>query len=352
MIYSPTQQVVDIKYINLLSGSLRNFKKKSAVLYNFSCPKCGDSHKDQTKARGYIFQKKGQFSYFCHNCNYSKTFRNFLKEIDPRLYSEYLLELMGGEGRRKEDAQTKLPKKMERLLKPKTDHTEDFYNCCTCLTDLDSNHPAIKYVKGRCIPDHKWNLLYYTEDFRELAKAVYPEREGKVNDREKLIIPFFLPSGRVGGLQARAIDSTDTLRYCTMPVGSDSMPLYGTERVDYAKRVYIVEGPIDSLFIPNCLALARADISLDQLNALRYKTRDIVAILDNEPRNKEIVKAVRKMLARNIPVVFWDDRFKGKDINEMIENGHMPGEILMYIEKNTKSGLEAELALTEWSKSK
>ena len=54
---------VDQKYINLLAPKLRNFKKRGDFLWNFSCPVCGDSSKDNLKSRGYVYKRKDKFLF-------------------------------------------------------------------------------------------------------------------------------------------------------------------------------------------------------------------------------------------------------------------------------------------------
>ena len=83
---------IDVKYLNLLSNRLLLYKQKREYLWNFRCPICGDSQKKSTKARGYIHRKENDLFYKCHNCGVGKTFSNFLKELDMRLHSEYIME--------------------------------------------------------------------------------------------------------------------------------------------------------------------------------------------------------------------------------------------------------------------
>ena len=75
--------LVDSKYIGLVSSRLLKFKKVKADLYNFRCPICGDSQKNKSKTRGYLYAVKADMNFRCHNCGASMTLSNFLKEIDP-----------------------------------------------------------------------------------------------------------------------------------------------------------------------------------------------------------------------------------------------------------------------------
>ena len=84
--------IIDSKYIGLVSSRLSKFKRVKANLYNFRCPICGDSQKHKNKARGYFYQVKVNTNFKCHNCGASLSFNNFLKQIDPTLHRQYTME--------------------------------------------------------------------------------------------------------------------------------------------------------------------------------------------------------------------------------------------------------------------
>ena len=86
---------VDAKYASMLAPRVRNFKQQKDYLWNFSCPICGDSKKDKSKARGYIYRKDTSLFYKCHNCGYGSSLGNLIKEVDSRMYSEYSIEKFG-----------------------------------------------------------------------------------------------------------------------------------------------------------------------------------------------------------------------------------------------------------------
>ena len=84
--------IIDSKYIGLVSSRLQKFKRVKSNLFNFRCPICGDSQKHKNKARGYFYQVKTNTNYKCHNCGVSLSFNNFLKQIDSTLHKQYVLE--------------------------------------------------------------------------------------------------------------------------------------------------------------------------------------------------------------------------------------------------------------------
>jgi hypothetical protein len=118
--------------------------------------------------------------------------------------------------------------------------------------------------------------------------------------------------------------------------------IYGLDEIQKDKIVYITEGPFDSTFIPNSIALCGADGDVD-----KWGISNPVWIYDNEPRNAEIHQRISKVISRGEKVVIWPSSIKEKDINEMILSGL---DVESVIQLNTYSGLEANLKFTTWKK--
>jgi hypothetical protein len=111
--------------------------------------------------------------------------------------------------------------------------------------------------------------------------------------------------------------------------------------------VRIVEGPIDSLFVKNCVASGDSSLTTVADNISAGKK---VLIFDNEPRNKEIVKLMQESIKSNHHIVIWPNIIEAKDINEMVMSGISPAEIESIISSNTFSGLEAQTKFVFWKK--
>ena len=141
--------------------------------------------------------------------------------------------------------------------------------------------------------------------------------------------------------QGRALNGENP-KYITIKVDNDKEKIYGLDDVDWSKRVYVVEGPIDSLFLDNCIATAQSD--------LRVKGDRVVLIPDNEPRNEQVIKQVNRYIDENYDVVIWPSDIKEKDINEMILSGKTERDIKDIIARNTFNGLLARTKLSEWKK--
>ena len=323
---------VDLKYINILSVRLEQFKQKGKNLFNFRCPYCGDSQKDKTKARGYLYAVKNDMFYKCHNCGHGTNMPNFIKDRDQKLYSEYCLEKF-----------KKKPKKEEVDFKPKFDKVEfDDLNLGMKISDLKDTHPAKKFVLDRKIPRDKLDLLYCCNRFMTLVNRVKPGTFKDVTkDYPRLIIPFYDESGKLFAFQGRAFGKEQP-KYITIKLDESKSKVYGLERVNFLQPIKVVEGPLDSLFLDNCLASAGADLK----NVKKSLPEDqITYIYDNEPRNREIIKHMYSVIDKGYSLVIWPDDLKHKDINDMIISGLTSEQITDIIHNNTFSGLAATAKL-------
>jgi len=323
---------VDLKYINILSVRLEQFKQRGKNLFNFRCPYCGDSQKDKTKARGYLYAVKNDMFYKCHNCGHGTNMPNFIKDRDQKLYSEYCLEKF-----------KKKPKKEEVDFKPKFDKVEfDDLNLGMKISDLKDTHPAKKFVLDRKIPRDKLDLLYCCNRFMTLVNRVKPGTFKDVTkDYPRLIIPFYDESGKLFAFQGRAFGKEQP-KYITIKLDESKQKVYGLERVNFLQPIKVVEGPLDSLFLDNCLASAGADLK----NVKKSLPEDqITYIYDNEPRNREIIKHMYSVIDKGYSLVIWPDDLKQKDINDMILSDLTSEQIADIIHDNTFSGLAATAKL-------
>jgi len=336
---------IDVKYANILGPRLRNFKKKGEYLWNYSCPVCGDSTKNKLKARGYIYKIKTGLSVKCHNCSYSTNLGNLIKYVDPVLYEEYVLENYkeGGLPRsHHKDVSVAVPSiiKTQEL----SDSTLD---AIKRLDTLRPDHPAIKYCLSRKISTKYFSLLYFAPRFKQYVNELIPNKFKNLEDEHpRLIIPYFNSHGKCFAFQGRAFGKEDP-KYYTIKLDENEEKIFGLERVNYSKRIYIVEGPIDSLFIPNAVAVSGSSFNTHTVEALKTNA---TVVYDNEPRSKELTKLINKTISQGFSVCLWPDTVEEKDINEMVLAGRSPEEILDIIDRNTYSGIEAQLKFTEWRK--
>ena len=335
---------IDAKYANILGSRLRNFKQKNDYLWNYSCPVCGDSSSNKVKARGCIYRAKSDLFVKCHNCNYSTNLGNLIKYVDAGLYDQYVMErYKGGASKHNSHKTVELPKQnsVEHLL------TDDILDPLQRMDTLKETHPAVQYIISRKIPKDKWYLLYFAPKFKAFTNTVSPKFQEPIEgDHPRLIIPFFTAAGKCFAFQARAFGKEEP-KYYTIKVDETQEKIYGLDRLDFSKRIYVVEGPIDSLFLPNAIAVSGASFDTP---TVRQLLTNATLVMDNEPRSKEITKLLDKNIKAGYNVCMFPDTIPYKDINEMVQNGISSAEILETINTNTHSGIEANLKFSTWKK--
>ena len=328
---------IDLKFISNLKSRLSQFKQKNDYLFNFRCPHCGDSKKSKLKARAYLYRVKNDMFFKCHNCGMGQNLANFIKFIDPKMYDEYVFERYKGSA--------------PATPKPKFDFKPTKFKDRTILDDLKSiddledNHPVKKYVINRMIPNEFWSKLYLCNKFMALVNKVKPNTFKITKDHPRLIIPFFDTTGKLFAFQGRAFGKEQP-KYLTIKLDENKQKVYGLERVNFQKQVCITEGPIDSLFIDNCLAAGGADLFLNN----KISNEEVTYIFDNEPRNREIIKRMYKVIEGNYNIVIWPKEIQSKDVNDLIMSGKTISEVNDIISSNTYSKLSALTKLNDWKK--
>ena len=336
---------IDLKYINMISHRWERFKRKDDYLFNFRCPICGDSSTKKNKARGYLYKKKNDMFYKCHNCDAGKTFGGLLKETDPMLHKQYIMERYqsGVTGPRA----NKTPE--FEFTKPTFEHKHDDKLIDSLMDRVDKlaeacgnthSHIAVDYVKSRQIPEDKWKRLYHIDDISNITQLA-PKYKDRITTKEpRLVIPFFSEEGKLTGLTLRDYGNS-TLRYIMVKIVDDAPTIFGLDCISKEKPVKIVEGPLDSLFLDNSIACAGT-----AFNKIIPGDNDII-IIDNQPKNKEVCDILHKHISKGHKVVIWPDSIIQKDINDMVL-ANLDVEDL--ISNNVFQGLEAELKFRNWRK--
>ena len=318
---------VDSKFIGLVSPKLQKFKRVKSNLYNFRCPICGDSKKNKSKTRGYLYAVKANTNFKCHNCGASMSLNNFLKQVDPAVHKQYVMEKFkeGHTGRNfvidEPDIKFEAPKFKKKLKLPKA-----------------SDHPRpAGYLTARKLnPDD----FYYAEHFKKFVNSLKQTFDDTKHDEERIIIPLYYEKNLIG-LQGRSINP-NPVKYITVMLDDDAPKIYGLDNIRRDAPVYVTEGPFDSTFIRNAIAMCGADADVS-----RWGISNPVWIYDNEPRNREITNRISKTIDSGQSVVIWPNGIDDKDINDMVMSGL---DVQSVVELNTYSGLEAKLKFNTWKK--
>jgi hypothetical protein len=320
--------LIDSKYIGLVSSRLQKFKRVKADLYNFRCCLCGDSQKNKTKARGYIYSVRNNTNFKCHNCGASMSFNNFLKELDPVIHKQYALEKFkeGYTG------------KNFVVEEPKFEFAKPVFKKKLDLPKASENPAAREYLEKRKLNPEKF---YYADKFKAWVNTQKVTFNTIGRDESRIIIPMYDSESNLIGFQGRAL-GPNPVKYITVMLSDDAPKIYGMDKVDSAKPIYIVEGPFDSTFIQNSVAMCGSDLDIKSFGWCDY-----IYVFDNEPRNREIVNRISKTIDRGDKVVIWPITIQHKDINDCVLAGL---NVMDVLKSNTYSGLEAKIKFNNWKK--
>ena len=275
-----------------------------------------------------MYVVKNNTNFKCHNCGASLSLNNFIKKLDTTLHKQYTLEKFkeGHTGRSfvvdEPEFKFKKPVFRKKLDLPKA--TENFY--------------AKEYLEERKLNPEKF---YFTDKFKEWTNTKKQTFDSTYMDEPRIIIPMYDRDKNLIGFQGRSL-THNSVKYITVMLEDSAPKIYGLDTIDEKLPVYVVEGPFDSTFINNSVALCGSDGDLGYLEG-----SDTILVYDNEPRNREIVGRIERCIERNQKVVIWPSNIVEKDINDMVLGGH---DVMSVIKLNTYSGLEAKIKFNTWKK--
>ena len=300
-----------------------------------------------------------------------RTFSNFLKDIDSQLYSEFVLESYR-EGHTGKGTSIPLPEFKFKPPKFEKNILDDLEK----ISDLNKTHIARRYLEARKLP---LNSFYFCPKFKEWTNTHKKVFKDTRYDESRIIIPLRDKDG-IFGYQGRSVYPQSKIRYITVMLDDSKTKIYGMDRVNEKETIYVTEGPFDSHFINNAIAMCGSDVNLSS-----YDYR-FVYTFDNEPRSREIINKIEteikkgnkeafaemkkkssdvsKGFSKQIfvekivkvieekgrienKVVIFPKHITEKDLNDMVLAGH---DVKSVVESNTYQGLEATLKFTQWKK--
>jgi hypothetical protein len=192
--------------------------------------------------------------------------------------------------------------------------------------------------------------MFFCPKFFTWSNEIIPGKFDEVSllyDEPRLLIPFFDKEKNMHAFQGRSLDNKSKTRYITIVNDETTPKVYGLDAVDFDKKTYVFEGPIDSMFLPNSIATAGGDL-VSTVKDLPKK--NLVVVYDNEPRSVETKKKLDKAIINGYNVCIWPTNLEYKDVNDMILAGLSSDFVRYIIDTNTHKDLRAKLALNMWSK--
>ena len=320
----------------MLSPRLERFKRIKQNLYNLRCPICGDSQKTKSKARGYLYAIKANVNYKFHNCGASMTFNNFLKKVDATLQSQYSLEKFKDGFTGKGSGNPEEGELFTEVAKDSKPRFKRRLRVDLPRTYEEEARTAAKYLDSRKVQGE----FYYAKTFRRFINGIKHTFDNVRYDEQRIVIPLYY-NGDLVGVQGRSLDP-NPVKYITVMFDDDAPKIYGYDEINVSQPIYITEGPFDSTFIKNSVAMCGSDFNIGT-----FGWSDYIWIYDNEPRNTEIVNRVSKSIGNGDKVVIWPSHIEEKDINDMYLAGH---DVQSLVESNTYRGLQAKLKFNNWKR--
>ena len=256
------------------------------------------------------------------------SFNNFLKELDPTLHKQYTLEKF-------RDGHTGRGFVVEA---PKLEFSKPVFRKKLDLPKASEVSVAKEYLERRKLNPEKF---YFADKFKQWTNSQKQTFDTIGRDECRIIIPMYGKDNNLIGFQGRSL-VPNSVKYITVMLDEEAPKIYGLNTIDKNLPVYVVEGPFDSTFINNSVALCGSDGDVRCLEG-----SSIVFVYDNEPRNREIVNRIGKCVSRGESIVIWPSGILEKDINDMVLAGH---NVMDVIKSNTYSGLEAKIQFNNWKK--
>lgn len=321
-------------YLKQLGLRLEGFTEKGGHRWNLRCHYCGDSAKKKSKKRGYFFQKGGTLLYYCQNCGVSEKFSSFLYKFDYSLYKQYTLELFKENANKNDDVGHVLPVETRKYI-------PNIFSSLTLVKDLPQTNECRIEADKRKLPIQIFDF-YYAPEFIKWSQGNSDKfKTWKGADHPRMVIPWRSRDGSIIGYSARALHKENDPKYYRIFINDTKEHFFGLDRIDEKKQVYVLEGEIDSLMIPNGVAVANGKLQA-------YLNTSAIYIFDRDTRNSHIMKNVKLAIDLGLKVCLLPKTLQGKDLNEFVINGITQKQLLKIIEENTFCGLEAMLRFSAW----
>jgi hypothetical protein len=314
--------------------------KKSNNSYEAGCPICREGNSWNKKRRLYYLPESGVMC--CHNCGWYSNTMKWVLEVSGLTYNEIVNEIKANEFN-VIDISTEtvsvssfevesLPKDSINLL---SKQQVDYYH------DNKIVQQAVQYIKSRKL-DTAVNA----------PPAIYLSLTDSVH-KNRVCLPSYDTNNKVVYYQTRSfLENDDRPKYLSKI--NSPKNVYGIENVtDIHKYIYLFEGPIDSFFIENGVAIY--GIQENSTQSLTEYQRDILSkyyymntvwVLDNQHIDTASREKTKLLLDRGENVFIWPRSLsKFKDFNEMCMKYNLDEIDHKFIESRTFSGSDAKMQL-------
>lgn len=305
----PMSRVLPSEYVMSKFYELAGFPKykRGAGTYNGCCPTCREGKSWGKKRR--LFYLPDKDLVCCHNCNKNWSPVNWIMELSGLSYAQVMEQ-----SKEYDFASFELEDK--KFARPESETLPvDSIN-------LFDQQQLDYFINNKVVKD----ALILIKDRRidtaiNRPKALYISLKDFVH-KNRLVIPFCDHKNKIVWYQSRAMykkDEVDRPKY--MSKLNAERTVFGLEKInEQLDYIFIFEGPIDSMFVQNGVAMggiSMSELQEEQMN--RYRLYQKIWVLDNQlAENADVKRQINKLLENGERVFLWPKKFKGiKDINEL-----------------------------------
>lgn len=309
----------------------RPLHKKYNNIYNAECPVCKEGKSAGRSRRLFYFPSKQYF--YCHNCCRSWKPFDWIKEVTNLSVAEILKQNdLKNQNHNQTRPKTEIVAKqieLPDLPENSIDLTDEFQ------LDYFQQHKFVKLAKQYCEQRRLFTAV-------NSCKKFYISLEDKIH-KNRLVIPFFNEQNKAESYQTRALTTNQFPRYLTK-FGEKSIFNIGNVKSEIP-YVFVFEGPIDSMFVQNGVAIASLTPTFKQQTILQNLIGyELIYVFDNDKNNKQTARRIQKHIKENKQIFIWPKEFKKyKDFNELcckLELDEIPWQ---FIVKHSAKGAEAEI---------
>jgi len=267
------------RQIRLILSTFSNVTEGSDF-FNFRCNVCGDSKKSKHKKRAYILKRKNPWMFYCHNGCKPMTVLNWIKVYFPIHFKDYYRELL----RSSSEIIKPLPIIKNPIVKKNNEEKEQTKFFIPIKKGITSPFAkAVLTCIDRRIPEEVWSKWFVSIG-------------GMYNNR--MIIPFFDDKGKIYYYQGRSLYGQEP-KYLSRKGEHNS--IYNYYLVDKSKPVPVLEGPIDSIFVENSIAITGVKIEDKRLKDFPHKR----FLIDMDNTTNDTKKKTMELLSKGEYVFCW-----------------------------------------------
>ena len=344
-----------IKQYNLINTLPINGLRET-VSDKFECkciiPDCQKENDSRKKAGFFWSDKSSSYVYHCFKCGAAMKLSYFLK-IYFKDY--YLNNFFNRNSRSYTKTKTNCVSSSSSTIasvKIANTHVKELVNNLfeqkLLIPYAKCKDPDVqRYLLQRKIPLMRYDNFYLAKNFFNINQQIKTlmNEKGKVFepqnlDDKRLVWMFKNRTNEIIALQGRKLEKGEP-RYMISKFGGNDRIIGNLENIDINNTVYVTEGYIDSLFLPNAVSLQGLHMPSIIYLLKELKVKELIIVFDNENNNEQIQMNIKTLAElsfkyENLKVCLFPKELRaiGKDINDYIVKGNYSTDMILHTINN------------------